>query len=99
MRNPLTVDGLTYPVRRRRYSQSAVTIEALHPITGRVVASGPSRGDLVASIRRSEGCGEAPVKDTESLDRVIPRTPDQQQGSAAHEGATDNQGSVELGAR
>ncbi len=44
-------------------------------------------------------CGEVPVKGTENLDRVIPRSPDQHDGPGAIEGATDNRGSVEWGAR
>jgi len=97
-RNPLVVDGLTYPIQARRYSSSSVTLEALHPVTGQVVASGSSRGDLVASIRRDPGpatCGKPAAKDTESLDRVIPRSPDQHDQPDTTEARTGNPGYVE----
>lgn len=56
-------------------------------------------GGLRDAILAPPICGEVPVKGVESLDRVIPRSSDQHDGSAAIEAATDNQGSVELGAR
>ncbi len=41
-------------------------------------------------------CGELPVKDTESLDRVIPRASGQHDGSDPHGVLVDNHGSVNL---
>lgn len=48
-RNPLSVGGTDYPVDGREGR-----LVALHPVTGAIVASGRSRGELAAQIEGAE---------------------------------------------